>query len=176
MRVEEAPSAMMQIRHRTNSSKSLRPNQPTRTLRRTILPTDKDLFGAQAYLKGGIGNFVAQGLARRGCSSNPHGTRFSPSHTLKTLRQELQSYGKETGGNTESEILSTPEVAVFKTASRSTRCKDLDHASKWAAMSFFETDPSRVKHHMDILEGVEQMEMLDAAVAKETALQQRNAV
>ena len=30
------------------------------TRRGTILPLNKDLFGAQAYVKGGIGNYVAQ--------------------------------------------------------------------------------------------------------------------
>lgn len=43
-------------------------------------------------------------------------------------------------------------------------------------MSFFETDPSRVYHHMDILEGVEQMERLDAIAAKEADLEKRTAV
>jgi hypothetical protein len=144
----------------------------------------QDLFGAQAFLKGGIGNFVCQGLSKRGHSSNPHSAYFSPNNTLRSLRQELHAHG---AGNVENvdeseEIFKVPAFehehfkkdGPFQTAGRSTRTTD--HACKWAAMSFFETDPNRVKHHMEILEGVEQMQRLDALVAQAALESKRTAV
>lgn len=67
-------------------------------------------------------------------------------------------------------------MSIIRCALRSTRCQDLDHASKWAAMSFFETDPRRVKHHMEILEDIEHAERVDAIAAKEAAVVKRTAV
>ena len=43
-------------------------------------------------------------------------------------------------------------------------------------MSFFETDPRRVRHHIEILEDIEQAERIDAIVARESALEKRTAV
>lgn len=52
----------------------------------------------------------------------------------------------------------------------------MDHSSKWAAMSYFETDPRRIKHHIEILEEIERLEHLDAIAAKDVASGNRTLV
>ena len=49
------------------------------TRRGTILPLEKDLFGAQAYVKGGIGHYVAQV-----CCASHHLPSSSTLHALPT--------------------------------------------------------------------------------------------
>lgn len=154
-RAEPLPSAMAQIHANGLAKASISHG----SRRNTILP-DKDLFAAQAYMNSGIGNFVCQGLAKRGYSSNPRSPCYSPGATMKTLRQELQSHGAAPADHVDesAEIFNVPAYEyenfnkddVFKTASRRTRCTDMDHASKWAALSFFESDPYRVAHHLEV--------------------------
>jgi hypothetical protein len=63
------------------------------TRRNTILPLDKDNFGTQAAIKGGIGFYTSQGLAKRGFSCNPNNACFSSTVTRKTLRDQLRAFG-----------------------------------------------------------------------------------
>eukprot|EP00892_Ulva_mutabilis_P001302 jgi/Ulvmu1/11172/UM072_0008.1 len=61
-------------------------------------------------------------------------------------------------------------------ASRSTRCSDRDTSSKWAALSFFENDPQRIKHHLNILQAVDNQEMLDSIARRAQREQRQTAV
>lgn len=122
-RNEGLPSAMAQCYPSSRPSTTILPSALL-----TCSPVNKCLFGEQAYLKAGIGNFISQGLAKRGYSANPRSSCFSPTHTYKALKQELQSYGADSGENLDEseEIFNTSAFeyerhnkdAVFKTASR----------------------------------------------------------
>lgn len=59
---------------------------------------------------------------------------------------------------------------------RSTRCSDLDTCSKWAALSFFENDPKRIRHHLDILKVIDNQDMLDSLVRRAQREQRLTAV
>jgi len=51
------------------------------------------IFAEQAALKGGIGEFVAQGLSKRGQNENPNSFFFSPACTQSALRHAMtESY------------------------------------------------------------------------------------
>lgn len=57
----------------------------------SLLPSDFDEAATQAAIKGGIGFFVAQGLAKRGHTCNPNHSCFSPTITRKSLQQQLRN-------------------------------------------------------------------------------------
>lgn len=56
----------------------------------STLPSDFDEVANQAAVKGGIGFYVAQGLSKRGYTSNPHHNCFSHTVTRKALQKQLQ--------------------------------------------------------------------------------------
>ncbi|KAJ9529625.1 hypothetical protein QJQ45_014391 [Haematococcus lacustris] len=72
--------------------------------------------------------------------------------------------------------------ASFQPATRRSRIHDVPRASRWAAISFYETDPAEIKRHIDIVEALEQLHAhsKEAEVAEERArhrawgAQQRN--
>lgn len=86
-------AGMQQSRQCPQAPAPLPPAMSKLARRSTILPLDKDMFGAQACIKGGIGLYVSQGLAKRGFSCNPNNACFSSTITQKTLRDELRSLG-----------------------------------------------------------------------------------
>lgn len=55
----------------------------------STLPADFDEVARQAAVKGGIGFYVAQGLAKRGYTPNPNHACFSDTVTRKSLRKQL---------------------------------------------------------------------------------------
>lgn len=57
----------------------------------STLPSDFNEVANQAAVKGGIGFYVAQGLAKRGYTSNPHHNCFSHTVTREALQKQLKN-------------------------------------------------------------------------------------
>lgn len=51
---------------------------------------ERDLYSTQAVLKGGIGEYVSQGLSKRGQNENPNSMFYTPGCSQATLRNVLQ--------------------------------------------------------------------------------------
>lgn len=50
-----------------------------------------------------------------------------------------------------------PHPSNFQTSTRQTRIHDVDKASKWASISFFENDPQEIKRHLNICNILDQI-------------------
>ena len=72
----------------------------------STMPADFNEVANQASIKGGIGFYVAQGLARRGYSCNPHHQCFSHALTRKSLHTQLTKVTSLSGQQDDS----NPEV------------------------------------------------------------------
>lgn len=133
------------------------------------------LIPNHAHARGGVGHFLATG-ARGGLNRLPQAKRAFGSSGSMTARSAGSCDSFNGAATAASVTPTTPEAvaaageasasrawergsvrhpADFVSATRTVRPWDVPRGSRWAAVSFFETDPREVKRHMEVLDWIQ---------------------